>query len=210
MRRPRLTATTVILIVLLGGTRARAARDEEPPARSSGSGAPQPGEFGALGQIAVSADVQFDIVHRSQGGAGQTTVVLRPALDYFLLPSFSVGGFIGFAQASASFGPLAGNTDLTEVSLGARAGYDLRLTEVLSAWGQARLSYAHDTFTAPVGGSTGGSIVSLALFAPLLFHPAPHFFLGAGPTLSQQLANSIPNQSTATDFGLLSTIGGYF
>src|SRR4029077_8192075 len=109
------------------------------------------GGFGAPAQIAVSADLQLDITHRSQGGASRTTVMIRPALDYFLLPSFSVGGFVGFQQTSASFGPLAGNTDLTEVSLGARAGYDLRITDLLSLWGQARLSYAHDTFTPPVG-----------------------------------------------------------
>src|SRR5262249_26495051 len=151
--------------------------------------------FGALGQIAVSADLQVEVVHRSQGAGSRTTALIRPALDYFIMPNVSVGGFIGFASGSASFGPLAGNTDLTEFSLGARAGYNLRLGDTLSLWGQARLSYAHDTFTPPAGPGTGGSIFALSLFAPLLFHPAPHFFIGAGPVLSQEIVDSVANQS---------------
>jgi hypothetical protein len=192
-----LAFTTTLLTLALPG----AARGEE---------ASQPTGFGALGQIAVSADLQLDVVHRSQGNGSRTTVVIRPALDYFLMPNVSVGGFVGFSSGSASFGPLAGNTDLTEFSLGARAGYNLRIADTLSLWGQARLVYSHDTFTPPAGPGTGGSIFSVSLYAPLLFHPAPHFFVGAGPVLSQEIVDSVASQSTATDFGLLSIVGGYF
>src|SRR5262252_4557329 len=90
----------VVLLATWAGT-------QPAPARAAEAVASPPGGFGALGQIAVSADVRFDIVHLSQGGASRTTVMIRPALDYFLMPSFSVGGFVGFTQSSASFGPLA-------------------------------------------------------------------------------------------------------
>jgi hypothetical protein len=198
MRQPGAIAfTTTILTFALAG----AARAEE---------VAQPAGFGALGQIAVSADLQLEAVHRSQGMGSRTTVVIRPALDYFLMPNISVGGFIGYSSGSASFGPLAGNTDLTEISLGARAGYNLRIADMLSLWGQARLVYSHDTFTPPAGPGTGGSIFAVSLYAPLLFLPAPHFFVGAGPVLSQEIVDSVASQSTATDFGLLSIVGGYF
>ena len=199
MRTLPLLATAVL--TALGG----AARADESAPRTA-----LPGGFGAQGQIALSADLQLDIVHRSQGQGSRTTAVIRPALDYFIMPNVSVGGFIGFSSGSASSGPLAGNLDLTEVSLGARAGYDLRLADALSLWGQLRLSYAHDSFTAPVGTGTGGSIVALTIYVPLIFQPAAHFFVGAGPVLSQELVDSVANQSNATDFGLLSIVGGYF
>ena len=196
-----LTLAPMLVLASAGPARAD---DSTPRATSS------PGGFGAVGQVAVSADVQLDVVHRSQGGASRTTVVIRPALDYFLMPSLSVGGFVGWSSGNTSLGPLAGNTDLTEVSIGARIGYDLRLADTLSLWGQLRLAYAHDTFTPAAGTGTSGSVVPITLFVPLIFHPAPHFFVGVGPVLSQQIVNSIAMESVATDFGLQSIIGGWF
>jgi hypothetical protein len=48
-----------------------------------------------------------------------------------------------------------------------------------------------------------------AAFAPLLFHPANHFFLGLGPSFALDLFGS-GSAPKATVFGLRSLVGGYF
>jgi hypothetical protein len=175
------------------------------------AGRAQTGGFGEQGQLAVSAELQLDVVHTSQGQFGTTSYTFRPAGDYFLSPNFSVGGFIGISSGTTSVMQVLASSaaTFTEVSLGARAGYNLRLTDLLSLWGLASLGYARDTLHI-AGIDTSGSIVPITLYAPLLFHVAPHVFLGLGPILSAQLVNSVPGQSHAISFGLQSVVGGYF
>jgi len=44
----------------------------------------------------------------------------------------------------------------------------------------------------------------LGIFAPFLYVPAPHFFIGLGPTFNQGLSGG-----TGQDFGLDFMIGGW-
>jgi hypothetical protein len=169
------------------------------------------GRFGEKGQKAISSDVGLSLSNtRVSGGSGSSTVlVLRPALDFFVADSLSVGGFVGVEYASAPGG------SSTAVSVGPRVGYDVPLAERLSIWPKigfaiARTSQTDEGATLPSGVIVGRSeddntSVQLNLFVPIMFHPVEHFFLGLGPALDQDLNGD----AKATVLAVRLTIGGW-
>lgn len=208
--KPRLLAALAVLFATAGSGTAFA---QEP----AGATSPPPpvggslGVFGERGQFVVSSDLDFALTRTSwsMGGGSSVLFSVTPSLDYFVSSNFSVGGLVTFTHQSNALGP----ADLTQFGLGARAGYHLVLTNVLSLWARLGLVYTRDSYDgggALVDGS--GNLFQLQLFAPVLWHPAPHFFIGAGPALATDLVSSYEgnDRQKATSFGLLSTIGGYW
>jgi hypothetical protein len=167
--------------------------------------------FGAKGQKAISSDVGMSLSNTSvKGVSGSSTVlVLRPALDFFVVDSISVGGFVGVEYASAPGG------SSTAVSIGPRVGYNALLSDRLSIWPKigfaiARTSQTDEGATLPSGVVVGSNdeantSVQLNLFVPVVFHPVDHFFLGLGPALDQDLSGD--NKATVVAVRL--TIGGW-
>lgn len=163
--------------------------------------------------MAISSDVGLSVSNTSVSGvSGSSTVlVLRPAIDFFIADSWSVGGFLGVEYASAPGG------SSTSVSIGPRVGYNAELTKRLSLWPKAGLAIARTSQTdegavLPGGGGTvvgqsseGNTSVQLNLFVPIVFHPVDHFFLGLGPALDQDLSGD----SKATTVAVRLTIGGW-
>jgi opacity protein-like surface antigen len=166
-------------------------------ARAQGGGGPfsqppGPNGFGAVGQLVFDGTAAFSIVKVKDGN---TTFLLRPAVDYFIIPNVTVGGVVAFSTQSGHFAR-------TLIALGVRAGVNFNINDKLSIWPTGGFSYAHADIS-----DGGGSSSSWAfnLYAPFLFHAAPHFFLGAGPFLDVGLSD---NDTTA--FGIQSVIGGWF
>lgn len=190
-----------------------------PPRKLAGAAA----EFGDAGQVVIGVDVpfqseasQFGLARSTNRGGTSTIVVVRPSADYFVAPHVTIGGLIGYARGDAAFGDPGGSSEssVTELMVGVRAGYDLRMTELVSIWGRIELIYAHIS-GAGVTGSTGGgsgSEVPVIVNVPILLHPAPHFFLGAGPFFSRDLIFKVGDSDRAktTNYGLQGIIGGYF
>jgi hypothetical protein len=168
------------------------------------------GRFGLKGQLAVSSDAGLSISHSSVSGAdGSTTeLVLRPAVDYFVIENLSIGGFLGLDYIKTSGG------STTAFSIGPRVGYNLPFSERWSVWPKVGFSFAStsvktdSTTTAGVvtpSTSTSNSAVALNLFVPLMFHPVEHFFLGFGPALDTDLSGD----AKATVIAGRLTIGGW-
>ena len=169
------------------------------------------GGFGVLGQLVVSDDVALNVIHQSQGDSSSWNIALQPALDYFIAPNISVGGSLGIAHGSSSTSGVSGSTDVTAIAIAVRGGYALRLTEMLSLWARLSLGYTH--MSVSFGGmDQSGYQIPLQIFAPLMFHPVQHFFIGVGPALGLELVSKVEGNSVdkETDIGLLSTIGGYW
>lgn len=164
------------------------------------------GSFGASGQIAVSSDAGLSISNTSTSGVdgSTTTLQLRPAVDYFIIDNLSVGGFLGLDYTSVPTG------HSTTFSVGPRVGYNIPFSPLFSVWPRAGLSFAStsQTVKAPAGSddSTSSSNLAVNLFAPVMFHPVPHFFLGFGPALDVDLTGDV---KTTTVAGRL-TLGGWF
>jgi hypothetical protein len=119
---------------------------------------------------------------------GPTTVNVQPALDYFIGSGISVGGTVGFIHSSS-----------TTVSFGARAGFNQPLVEKVSFWPTAGVyaSYLN-------GSGNSSTTAAAAVYAPFLYHPVQHFFVGVGPYLGYQF-----HGSTDTEYGLDLVIGGW-
>jgi hypothetical protein len=167
--------------------------------------------FGEAGQKAISSDVGMSISNTSVSGVdgSSTVLVLRPALDIFVADSLSVGGFVGVEYASSPGG------SSQSISIGPRVGYDVFLSDRVSFWPKigfavARTNQTDDGATLPGGVVVGeddedNTSVQLNLFAPILFHPVQHFFLGLGPALDQDLTG----EAKATVVAVRLTIGGW-
>jgi len=167
------------------------------------------GVFGDKGQLTISSDAGLSISNTSTSGVdGSTTqLTLRPAVDYFVVNNVSVGGFIGLDYTSTS----GGHT--TSFAIGPRVGYNFAFSERFSFWPKLGFSYSTsstsiDATVAPgttVSSSESGNHLALNLFAPVMFHPVQHFFLGFGPALDTDLTGDAKQTTIA---GRL-TIGGW-
>jgi len=168
------------------------------------------GVFGDKGQLTISSDAGLSISSTSVSGVhGSTTnISLRPAVDYFVANDVSVGGFVGLDHTSTS------GAHSTTFAIGPRVGYNLAFSERFSFWPKIGISYSStsvsvDTPTGVPGTtvttSSSGSHVALNLFAPVMFHPVQHFFIGFGPALDTDLSG---DAKTTTIAGRL-TLGGW-
>lgn len=168
--------------------------------------------FGARGQMAISSDSALTISNTTTDGVSGsvTTVILSPAIDFFLLQNFSVGGFVQLNYVSSG-----GDDHSMALGAGPRVGYNFTLSDLISIWPKAGLSIQDINTTVSVPSmtmpgtsvSTSSSDVGVAvnLFIPIMFHPAPHFFAGFGPFLDAGLSGD----TKATTFGGKLTLGGW-
>ena len=169
------------------------------------------GVFGLEGELAISSDAGFSITNTSVDGidGSSTTVLMRPAVDYFVIDNLSIGGFVGVEHSTSPGG------ESTAFSIGPRVGYNIPLSERLSIWPKVGFSFAStrqetDEVTLPGGATVGGdeetnTSVQLNLFAPVMFHSAQHFFIGFGPAFDLDLSGD----SKATTIAARLTIGGW-
>ena len=192
-------------------------RDADAPASPRGPALPEvrsdspSGAFGGKGQVAVSSDAGLSISNTSISGidGSTTTLVLRPAVDYFIADYISVGGFLGLEYNST---PGGSNTTF---SIGPRVGYNIPLSSRLSLWPKVGFSFAstsqtQDDVAIPGGGTIeandeSNTSVQLNLFAPFMFHPVEHFFIGLGPAFDLDLGGD----NKATTIAVRLTLGGW-
>jgi hypothetical protein len=192
-------------------------RDADEPSGPRGPALPEvpanspSGTFGGKGQLAISSDTGLSLSNTSISGIdGSTTnLVLRPAVDYFVADYFSVGGFLGLEYNSTPGG------SSTTFSVGPRVGYDIPLTERFTLWPKVGFSFAstsqdQDEVQLPQGGTVEGddesnTSIQLNLFAPFMFHPVEHFFIGLGPAFDLDLSGD----NKATTIAARLTLGGW-
>ena len=167
------------------------------------------GRFGDKSQLTISSDAGLEIATTSVSGidGSATKITLRPALDYFVLNNFSVGGFLGLDYTKTA------GSHATTFGIGPRVGYNLAFSDKFSVWPKLGFSYSNTDVsddvvtTGDTTTSTGasGSHLALNVFIPVMFHPVQHFFLGFGPALDTDLSG---DARTTTIAGRL-TIGGW-
>lgn len=167
------------------------------------------GVFGGRGQLAIMGEGGALVTHTSVSGqdGSTTTVLIRPAIDYFLIDHLSLGAFTG-VEYSASPG---GST--TTYGIGPRVGYDIPLSERFSVWPKAGFSFNSTTVkfdSINVGGistpstSESNSALALNLFVPIMFH-TNHYFAGFGPSLDTDLSGDAKTTTIAARL----TVGGW-
>jgi hypothetical protein len=184
----------------------------QPPPAPQGP-APEVG-FGYAGMIAFSDDLQLAISQVSSDFQGQSTkrtqIQLRPALDFFVLPNFSVGGqlIIGYTSVDV------GGTSASQTELGAlaRVGYTFALGTTTSIWPRVAFGYQRPAGEGPVVPGNSQYNLSFEVYVPIVVQPVQHFFIGAGPIVSTQVVSKVNDIDApkTTTIGVLSTLGGCF
>src|SRR5947207_2960057 len=84
------------------------------------------------------------------------------------------------------------------VDRGARAGFNLNISGPVGFWPTAGVTGTHVFH--PHGSDNSATLV---LFAPFLYHLAPHFFIGGGPSFDLSLT------SDGNQYGLDILLGGW-
>jgi hypothetical protein len=164
--------------------------------------------LGEKGQIAIAGDFQISVVSESTDAENDDSdmdIVIAPALDIFLAPNLSVGGQFVFARSDQ------GELEEQLFGLGARVGYVIGLGKI-SIWPRAGFTFARGSLELGDSDVTQTTF-TLNVFAPVLYHPVDHFFLGLGPKLDYDVyADNDTDFDAAktTAIGLVSTVGGYF
>ena len=176
--------------------------------------------FGDQGQLAISADANlgFTGASYSDNGGSAFTFLIQPSVDYFVIDNLSLGGFVAYEHVSTSPGGGGNSTNTDVFGIGPRIGYNIRIGNSFSFWPRALIEYTTAS-TSAGGPSQSQNAWEIGVFAPFLFHPVEHFFLGLGPILTTQLSNSVSRsqngQSISTDlrkattYGIAFTLGGW-
>jgi len=183
-----------------------------PPATATTTAAAGGAGFGQVGQIAITGDFELGFLHTSSSASGSSSTndfSLSPLVHYFLAPNAHVSAGLTIATQSINVG--VGNADQTNIGLLVGGGYNISLTPILSLWLNGLIGYVH-TSVSFGGMDSSGYIIPLRVFAPILYHPTEHFFVGLGPSLDTMLANKMESMSQAklTSIGVSSVVGGYF
>jgi hypothetical protein len=167
------------------------------------------GVFGQKGQLAIMGEGGAMFTHTSVSGrnGSTTTVLIRPAIDYFIIDHLSLGAFTGVEYSSAT------SSSTTTYGIGPRVGFDIPFSERFSLWPKAGLSFNSTTIKLDpitVGGirtpasSASNTALDLNLFVPIMFH-SNHYFAGFGPSLDTDLSGS----PKATTFAARLILGGW-
>jgi hypothetical protein len=156
--------------------------------------------FGNQGQVAISGDFNIQFTHRTEDE--DSVLELAPAIDYFIAPQLSLGGQVLFGYHKNGPG------SETAIGFGPRVGFNLALGPMFSLY--PRLGFSYEHFTQSAGSvSASQNFLGLSAYAPFLWHPVPHFFIGLGPRLSGIVAGG-ESRDRFLLIELLSTVGGYF
>lgn len=157
--------------------------------------------------------VDFQYASVSNNGGSGTHFGIAPDAAYFVIDNLSVGGQV--LLSIGSYSPSGGGqgTGYTAWGIAPQVGYNIGITDNISFW--PKLSFSYSSSSVNNNGPTY-SQAGLGIFAPFLYHPTNHFFLGAGPDLGLQLSSSASqngvsvDQGKITSFGIMATFGGYF
>jgi hypothetical protein len=158
--------------------------------------------FGQMNQLVISQDFNinmgFDL--NGDGQADQFNVAISPSADFFIQQNLSIGGFVTLAHSFRE------GDDPTDIGVGVRAGYNQMLAENASVWPRIGFSILNaENPQGPLGSTAGETSFIISLDAPVLFHPANHFFVGFGPAVSFKLGGV-----DGVGLSLNSLVGGYF
>jgi hypothetical protein len=175
-----------------------------PPGEAAPRGAIQPQAFGDRGELVIGTDANASVSTQSYDGARTSVVIVDPSVDYFAARHLSIGGALLFSyQTTGGASPFH---DIT-YGIAPRIGYDIPLSDHFSLWPKASAFFTrtHSTIGGTLEPATDDqSNVAVELFAPVLYHPAPHFFVGFGPYAETYLTGT-----NETFVGAKLTLGGW-
>ena len=195
---------------------------EAPPTETPAAPAPrrpaQAPRFGEAGEYVVTAAAVVGLA--SQQFAKSTTetfgVRVSPGLDVFVVRSFSLGFDldVGYDVTKRPAAAQLGTTKTTTFAFGPRFGLNVAIGERFSFYPRVTFGVASVATSSRAAGmperSDSERAIFVSAFAPLLFHAAPHFFFGAGPSLRHQFAEAASGTGDSTTVAGQILVGGWW
>lgn len=176
--------------------------------------------FGEPGQLVLTTSTNAWIGHHSYANSkgSSTELVIAPSVDYFVGNGTSMGAEIDIGYSSGSgFDAWGTPTESSSTSFGGalRAGYDVRLSSKASIWllvGAGYGSVASDISSEKGSNQHTWTRGWIDASAPVLLHPASHFFVGVGPFLFHEFdsRDQYDLEINATRLGVSLILGGWF
>ncbi|HEY2028875.1 MAG TPA: hypothetical protein VGH20_06670 [Myxococcales bacterium] len=177
---------------------------------SVGAAAHAEDRFGSGGQIVPFGNAA--VARTSSGGLSQTVVSLAPGALWFAADGFALGLQARLSYASGVAGSITvvngvpvssvNAPSVWAVGLAPEVATVLHLGDRLALFPQASFG-----FLSVSGGNASAHALDLTVFAPVVFIPVPHLFLGFGPFIDWVVSGDASGNNT---FGLQSQIGGWF
>jgi hypothetical protein len=180
--------------------------------------------FGSKHDFAITNAIVFNGFSTSYAGikSSDKSFTLEPGLDFFVAEHVSVGLTISatYADDTGIDPTTGGEVSFSQHTYSAapRIGYDFPLGTHVSLWPQLLAGVGKTTGAESENTSSNPNdalYVWLALTAPVLVHLAPHFFVGFGPSFTQDLSRAYTYQTASvqnrqTNVGASTVIGGAF
>jgi hypothetical protein len=151
--------------------------------------------FGARGQVVPFG--AFSYTHASAGGGSADLLSFAPGVFWFPTNSVAIGGSVQYSYGSG------GGFTVHDLGFEPTVGFGVPLGDRFALFPRVGMAFTWQ-FPSP-GNSTDRIFIDG--FAPVLFIPASHFYIGFGPALTVDVANSLAKQ---TNVGFTTEIGGYF
>jgi hypothetical protein len=153
--------------------------------------------FGQRGQVVPFGSLSYN--HVSVGNTSGDILDLAPGALWFFTEAVAVGASARFAWFS---GPLGVSSHL--VGIEPQLGSGIPLGDRASFFPRVGFGF---NWISPQGGPSG-YVLTMRAFAPVLYFPVPHFYLGFGPRFDVDVASDTFAKQTA--YGVATEIGGYF
>jgi hypothetical protein len=181
--------------------------------------------FGQKGEWVLTNELAASVSSTRYAGIGSsaTGTNVYGGFDYFVTKGIAIGGglWTSYQKTTGTDAPSGSQVASSAVSGGlfARSGLNVPIASWISWYPRFTMATGvrNDTETlAQSQNSPTEIIVSVACFAPLLVHPAQHFFVGFGPSISHDLSHAVvypdyptqtQNRSTTAGVGLV--VGGW-
>ena len=187
--------------------------------------------FGRRGQYVLTGatSLGFSSTAYSHSEASSVAFSISPGVDFFVADHVSLG--LDFTYGYNDTTGYGADGSVVEIStssygLGARLGLNLPLGDVFSIYFRTTVGFSEANSKESLISGPSYSVASgplpvnenhsrgayLVLYAPLLVHLAPHFFVGAGPSLYHDLSRTIDHvdyQNLRTTLGAGFVIGGW-
>lgn len=168
--------------------------------------------FGERKDVLLGGDFYVGAAYAS-AEESSASVVVSPSFDYFIVDHLAIGAGVGFDHSWTSLqSARSGERTTTNFHGLVRVGVQASLSARLSFFprGSFRMSYG----SSDDGGTFTNEIITtrLALDLPLVFHVAPHFYVGLGPFIGRDVSrvvNGASSKALGTSGGLTTLLGGW-
>ena len=173
--------------------------------------------FGERGTVVITEESGFSYASRSystgSSSSSSPSFSITGAFDWFFTDSQSLGLAAFYANARTL--AFTGETlDVEAIGVSGRYGFLVPFYSWFSVYPRMALTYSITDRTLSYfgpGNSENPHVLAASIFVPALIHPASHFFVGVGPSVSEDIVHTTDRgpQNRRTAYGASTIIGGW-